>query len=122
MSEERFKVRDANDASDEDMAVLQEIASRIDTMLMFLDSGNAALLQRRAQEADVDPGAWLIRALNLQADVDAGRVSATREMSMVMLPLEDAEPLPASDPDEPHKFGNSGREHIQRKKGPGRGT
>ena len=95
MTDDRFKLRQADSPSDEDMAVLQEIAARIDTTLMFLDPENGSLLQRLAQEADVDPDAWLIRALNLQADVHAGRLSVTHPRTETILPLgEWYEPTP----------------------------
>ena len=86
MTWERFKVREAYSPSDEDMAVLQGIASKMDTLLMFIDGDTAQLLQKRAGEADTDPATWLIRALNLQADVDAGRALVTR--AMTILPLK----------------------------------
>ena len=76
---ERFKTRvNANKPTQQQLEVLQGIANELNTLLMFLDAHNFSLLQRRAKEADTTPAVWLIDALNLQADVDAGR-------SMVMV-------------------------------------
>ena len=89
MTWDRFEVTEAASPSDEDMAVLQRMASEMDTMLMFLNGKTADLLQQRAKEADTDPATWLIRALNLQADVDAGRVSVIHPRTETILPLGD---------------------------------
>ena len=67
MTDDRFSVIAADSPSDEDMAELERLASETNSVVMLLDLKNAELLQRRAQEADIAAGAWIVRALNLQA-------------------------------------------------------
>ena len=85
MTDDRFSVIAADSPSDEDMAELERLASETNSVVMLLDLKNAELLRRRAQEANIAAGAWIVRALNLQADVDAGRALVTRTMTILSL-------------------------------------
>ena len=85
---ERFQVnRKPIAPTPEQWKQLMMIAEDLDTLLIFMDGDNSRLLELRAQEADTDPTVWLIRALNLQADVDGGRARVTR--TMTLLPLKE---------------------------------
>ena len=85
MTDDRFSVIAADSPSDEDMDELERLASETNSVVILLDLKNAELLQRRAQEANIAAGAWIVRALNLQADVDAGRALVTRTMTILSL-------------------------------------
>ena len=94
MSERRFKKMEIEDVieenfpTEEEIADVQKISNRCGIAILFLDGDNMRLLQERARLAETDPDAWLLRALNLQMDVDAGAMQVYAEKTFAaVLPL-----------------------------------